>query len=138
MNGSIPQVIGVGIEFGNVRGLLLILSCSESHLPVVSLLYPLGDNFEASSNGYKGVDAPIILLKTFRSIQIDGAFSLCEALCEVVDEALLACHSDLQLSDVVVGLLLLISEVIDEAIDDLSWCRCIVGMGSQGREGGLG
>ena len=84
------------------------------------------------------MDAPIVLLETFWSIQVDSAFGLCEALSEVVNEALLACHCDLQLADVVVGLLLLVTEIIDEAIDDLSWCGCVVGMGGQGHEGGSG
>ena len=68
------------------------------------------------------MDAPVIFLETFRSIQIDGTFGLCEALYEVINEALLACHGDLQLSNVLVGLLLLESEVIDKAIDNLSGC----------------
>ena len=81
---------------------------------------------------------PIIVFETFRSIQIDCSFCLCEALREVIDKALLACHGDLQLSDVVVGLLLLILEVIDEAIDDLSGRGRVVRVGDQCREGRLG
>ena len=81
---------------------------------------------------------PIVLLETFRSIQINCSFRLCKSVCKVVDEALLASHSDLEVPDIVVGLLLLVSDVIDEAIDDLSVCGRIVGMGSQGRESGAG
>ena len=84
------------------------------------------------------MDAPIILLETFRSIQIDRPFCLCEALHKVVDEALLAGHGGLELPNIDVGLLLLVSDVINEAIDDLLWCRCVVGVGGQGRESGAG
>ena len=84
------------------------------------------------------MDVPVVFFETFQSIQVDCAFGLCEALREVVDEVLLACHRDLQLPDVVVGLLLLIPEVVNEAIDDLLWCRCVVGVGGQGRESGAG
>ena len=137
-DGVVPQIIGVSVKFRDVCGFLLILSHPEPHLSIVSFLNPFGDNLEASADRNEGVDVSVIVFKTFRSIQIDCPFCLCEALSEVFNEALLACHCDLQLSDVVVGLLLLVTEIIDEAIDDLSWCRCIVRMGSQGRESGAG
>ena len=82
--------------------------------------------------------APIVVLETFRLIQIDCSFCLCEALCKIFDEDLLALHGNLEVSDGSVGLSLLMSDVIDEAIDDLSMHGCVVGVGGQGRESRAG
>ena len=134
VDGAVPQVVGVGIKFGDICGFLLFLSCSESHLSIVPLLDPLGNNLETSSNRDEGVDPPVVVLETFRSIQIDCPFGLCEMLHEVVDKGLLPFQCGFHSPNGVCRLLLLISDILDEAIDDLLGCRCVGGVGGQCRE----
>ena len=137
-DGAVPQVVRVGIQFCDICGFLFFLPCLAGHLSISTVLDPLGDHLEASSDRDEGFDTTIVVLETFQSIQIGGPFCVCETLGKVVDEGLLPFQSGFHSSDVVLGSLLLVFDIIDKAIDDLSWGGRVSRMGGQGRECGAG
>ena len=81
------------------------------------------------------MDVAIVVFKTFQSIQIDGSFGFSKMVSEILHKGFLTPECSAQHADVIFSSLLLETDSIDEAIDDLSGCHGISGMGGQGHKG---
>ena len=131
------EVVGVSIKFDHVCGLFFFFSSPKAHLAVGSLLNPFGDNLETSADRDKGMDPPIVVFKTFGLLQIHSALGICKMLSEVLDKGLLSLKGGTEDSDVVFRLVLCESDIVDEAVDDLSGSGSIGRVSHKGHEGGM-